>query len=111
MRKNRSKLNNSPEDSRRSNSIVWRVLIVAVCLVAVGTTIIRLTGKSSQAAAPAQEGKTSTDGLWQEVAESSIQTTGQREIVPQAYQTVRLQKETLCAIFLTSTTGIYYCYQ
>ena len=42
--------------------------------------------------------KISSDGIWQDVRESSIAVMGERQIVPKAYRTVRLNKDALTQV-------------
>lgn len=97
MSKNRSEFNKPREFSPRRNARFWRVIVAAVCLITVGVGVTLLAGRNSRAAAPSQqEGKVSSkDGIWEEIAEDSITTKAEREIVPQAYRTVRLNMNAL----------------
>ncbi len=71
-----------------------RALVLALCLVASGLAcVLLLDSRRSRAAAP--EGRTSPDGVWQEVAESSIAARGKRQISAQKYRPVRLNMEVL----------------
>lgn len=68
---------------------------MAACLLAVRVGVI-LAGRHSWAAASAQQaGQRSTDGLWADVDESSLSVKGQREVVPTAYRTLRLNRDVL----------------
>lgn len=69
MRKNGSQSIASPNGLRGRKTTTSRLIIVAVSLLAIGAGIILLFGRNSQAAPPTlQQGKTSKDGLWQDVA-------------------------------------------
>lgn len=58
--------------------------------------LVLSTSGRSQAALSAQEGQRSPDGLWQDVAESSIAASqSERETMLAAYRTVRLDKAAL----------------
>ena len=74
-------------------------MIVAACLIIIGAGLTLLASRNSRAAMLQQDGKASPDGLWQDVAENSLQTGSsdqtQREVVLKAYRTVRLQKSAL----------------
>ena len=71
--KNKSRFHESSKNPHRLNAVLLRGMIVAACLITVGTGLVLLSGRNSRAALlPQQEGKASPDGLWQDVAESSI---------------------------------------
>lgn len=106
MRKNRSRFSAASQQTHRISlaslfsHAISRVVILAMCLIAIGAGIIVWAGRSSEAAAPPplrqqDEGKASPDGLWEEIVESSIQTKGERVVVPKVYRTVRLNMDVL----------------
>lgn len=85
------------KDLRRGDhgrGIALRLLLVCACLIGVGVTLSP-SGFLKASANIAQSRSSSEDGLWQFVDESSITVSGERIIIPQAYRTVRVNKEQL----------------
>lgn len=70
-------------------AITWRGVIALVCLTAIGVAILIWGGYIPRAAAQAGP------RIWQDVAESSIPTQGEREIRPREYRTLRLDMSAL----------------
>ncbi len=75
-------------------------MIVVVCLIVVGARLLLLDGRYSRAAMlQQQEGKASLDGLWQDVAESSIPTGSsdqmQREVHKPSLAQARIPAKSL----------------
>src|SRR5258706_15089947 len=96
MTKNNSKADASSKHSASRRVRHLHVLIVAACLLTAGAVTFMLPGQGSRAAAPRQASRTSPDGLWQDVAESSIPTQSpDRQTGPKRYRTLRVNMHTL----------------
>jgi hypothetical protein len=100
MKRNKSGFYQSTKHPHRFNAILLRAMIVTACLIISGTALVLFAGRNSRAAIrPQQEFKASPDGLWQDVAKSSIATRSsdetQGEVALKSYRTVQLEKSVL----------------
>src|SRR6266851_7903490 len=74
-------------------TVAWSMVIV-LGLVIVGASAV-LLGEHQSSAATTQDVKRSPDGVWQDVSERTIQFQSQREMVPNSYRTLRLNRDAL----------------
>lgn len=79
---------------RRDRECIFRLILVLTCLIGICTTLPR-RGNLEASANVVQRDNSSEDGAWQYLEENSITAPGRRNIVPQAYRTVRLNHEEL----------------
>ncbi|MGH9840639.1 MAG: BACON domain-containing protein [Blastocatellia bacterium] len=95
---NNSKSTGSPSPANRLRFAGVRSIFVFLCLLALGAGIALWRDRIPlvSAAVRAQDRKASPDGLWQEIDEASLQSRqAERQIVPQTYRTLRLNREAL----------------
>ncbi len=97
-----------------ARSIIFRVMMVLMCLLVLAAGILLAPKRQAEASSAPQEeqraGKKSSsgdfaslplqvekssDGIWTRIEESVIERRGERQIVPEAYLTLRLNKAAL----------------
>ena len=81
-------------------SILWRTILVSVCLAILATAIQLVVQNTSLsvAAASSQKQDISADGVWRSVDENAISLKARRPTLPRAYKTLRLDKSALAAL-------------
>lgn len=81
-------------------SILWRTILVSICLAILATAIQLIVQNTSLsvAAASSQKQDTSLDGIWRSVDENSISLKARRPTLPRAYKTLRLDKPALATL-------------
>ncbi|MCA9945455.1 MAG: hypothetical protein KC449_18355, partial [Anaerolineales bacterium] len=83
----------------------WGLLLL-IGILCLATLLVRLTSAGDrQNVLAAPLGAQSADGLWQDVDETLLRTTGERVIVPTAYRTVSLDWQALNSLLADVPNG------
>ncbi|HET8674935.1 MAG TPA: zinc-dependent metalloprotease family protein [Blastocatellia bacterium] len=79
---------------RRGRNGVHRIIVITATLLILGAGVALSFGEILRAAGPPRQGE-SPDRIWRYIDENSIAAKGNREVIPSAYRTVRLDMDEL----------------